>query len=230
MRYVIFLVLLLILSTTCNAEFTQFDFHLGRYLVEDKKEFKVYFDYSLVNYSKDVFRVRPFVGNGFVEIFNPDLNKWILPSFALSELPSITEEMIVRVGGLSVVQSQMYFEIFNTLTGEIFKTPSKKIWSGAVYSKFLENVNETMEKEQLLREERLSEPVEYIDSVELEKKPNWDIMGKIENLPGVYTAVFALLLFLTSFLFGFLKTFRSKNSRKMLDIKSRVYGVGGKIP
>lgn len=217
----IFFIVIVIFSSVTKAEFTPFDFSLGKFFIEDSKELKVDFEYDLLNYGSDDFLVRPLIENGVIEILNPDNGSWVGSFKPLAELPSLREEMVVRIKGFVNEKTLLKFEIFNKKSGEIFTTPSKSIWSGKIHFKYLERLNGNLS---LLHSKK--EETEYEDSsfeyVEINKANRFELFEKIDEIPRSYILVSVVLIFISSFLVGFRK--RISRKKVVLDVDRRIYG------
>jgi len=196
---VTFLIIFIFSLPLANA-FTNFDFSLGRYLLDDDKEIKVSFDYNLENYQENNFLVRPVVNNGMVEIMNPDKGVWVSSFGLLSDFPFIQKEMFIKIKGFETQKSSLYFEIFNTVSGDIYKTPEKNIWSKHIYKGYLEKLRENLEI-------RLKESTESSQESSLLKIANLDVeKGKKDNSKNkdVITSTFSyLFLFFIFFIIGY---------------------------
>ena len=217
MKSLVTFLIIFIFSLSLAKSFTNFDFFLGRYLLDSDKEIKVSFDYNLENYQENNFLVRPVVNNGMVEIMNPDKGVWVSSFGLLSDLPFIQKEMFVRIKGFETQKSILYFEIFNTLNGEIYKTPEKNIWSKHVYKGYLEELRENLEF-------RLKESTESSQEVSFLKVANLDVgKGKKDNSKNkdaVMIVLSYLFLFFIFFIIGY-KVFkiRAKKDVPFLDGK-----------
>ncbi len=230
MKYFLFFIILLALCKVSYAEFTQFDFSLGRYLVDNDKEIIVNFDYLLSGYEDKDFLVRPVIENGIVEIFNAGNNSWVSSFDLISDFPILKKEMIIKISGLYVEKSSLIFEIYNTKSGENYTTPAKGVWSGKVYSKYLDKLNAGLSKNLVLKEEVVFKPVEYLESTLVgESEEKWDLWSKLDSVPKTYFLILSTMSFLVFFLLGLKFKIRQKKKSKILDIESRVYGVSGKI-
>ena len=225
MKYLIFFTLLFSTVFFSFAQNTNFDFSLGKYLVDGYGEIIVHFDYDLQNYDEETFLVKPIIKNGIIEIFNSDKNSWVSSYSLMSDLPNIKKEMEIKIKGLEVEKSSVYFQIFNTSTGKIYTTPEKFVWSKKVYSKYLEKINEKVTSNLVLKEESGAPDVLSYNQAEVSASVGKTNLTKtLEKIPQKYFYIFSIFVFLISFLFGF-----KPDRRKVLDVEARVYGVSGKI-
>jgi hypothetical protein len=120
---------------------TNFDFSLREYLVPENFGVGINFSYFLSGYEDSDFVVKPFIGNGVVEIFNPQKNEWV-GNFSPEEfLPKISETMLVRVRDLNIVKTYLWFEIEGIKDGNTYFTPKKIIWGESVYDGYVEGIN-----------------------------------------------------------------------------------------
>lgn len=229
MKYLIFLLLSLLLSFISHADFTPFDFSLGRYLIDEHKEIRVSFKYDLVDYDEKDFLIRPVIKNGIVEVFNPDTNLWTGSFQPISEMSYLKEEALIRVKGLSIEKSSLDFEIYNIKSGEIYSTSAKDIWSKKVYSKYIESLNGNLSNNFLNKEERAFESDELVEFAEIEIENKKSLVEKINEIPETYVLLFGVFCFLSSFLLGFGFKWKGNRREKVLDVKNRIYSVNGKI-
>jgi len=216
------------LSSKVNADFTQFDFSLGRYLLDENKEIKVDFKYDILNYVEKNFLVRPVINNGIVEIFNSETNLWVNSYSNISELPFLENEMLIRIKGLRVEKSCVHFEIFNIKNGEKYNTPVKDVWSEKVYSKYIGKLNKNLSGYLVKKEEISSGGGEYLEFVEIGDTGKFDLSEVLKSAPKSYLTLAGLGIFSVSFFLGF-KGKITNPKKKNLDVETRVYGVNGKI-
>ncbi len=224
----IFIALIVFYRILCIAENNYFDFSLNRYLIDENKETVVNFKYKLEGYDEKLFLVKPFIENGIVEVFNAEKNIWASSFSLVSDLPNLQKEMLLRVKGFGIEKTDLYFEILNLSNGQVYLTPKKEVWSKKVYGKYLEELNEKIKGDLMLKNEGESFTEETVDSAFLKDFSRGSIYEKMyEKITDGYFYLLIFFEFLIFFYIGFMK---SKNSVKRIDFESRTYGVNGKIP
>ena len=148
----------------------------------------------------------------------------------LSNLPSFEDTVVIRIKGLGVEKSGIYFEVFNTVSGVLYKTPQKAIWSREVYSEYIKSVNKVLMHKKTIREEKDVVDYEYLNSAEIDTSGEDSIdFNKHSNLDRVYIFIAFILSFLITYFIGCRVELRKYREKKNLDISSRVYSVNGKI-
>ena len=220
MKSLVTFLIIFIFSLSLAKSFTNFDFFLGRYLLDSDKEIKVSFDYDLENYQEKNFLVRPVVNNGMVEIMNTEKGSWISSFGLLSDLPSIQKEMFIKIKGFETQKSSLYFEIFNTVSGDLYKTPEKNIWSKHVYKGYLEELRENLEF-------RLKESTESSQEISSLSIANLDVADdkkdNSKNKDTIINVISYPFLFLVFFVIGYrvLKNRIKKNTLSLNDKMSK---------
>lgn len=217
MRIIYFVALSIALSPTVLA-FTNFDFSLGRYLLDSDKEIKVSFDYELENYQENNFLVRPVVNNGMVEIMNLEKRSWVSSFGLLSDLPFIQKEMFIKIKGFETQKSSLYFEIFNTAGGDVYKTPEKNIWSKHVYKGYLEKLRENLEF-------RLRESTESSQEISSLSIANLDVADdkkdNSKNKDAIINVISYPFLFFIFFIIGY-KVFKIRVKKNTLSLNDKM--------
>lgn len=203
MKYIIFVILLICFCRVSYAQFTQFDFSLKSYLVDNEKEIEVEFNYLLTGYKEGDFSVRPVVENGIVEIFNEDSGQWVSSFSSFSNFPKLSKKNLITFKGLTVEKSVLHFEIYEIGTGKTYLTPKKSIWSEKVYEKYIEKVNESLSRKNLEKKEVVEEVAESSQSSGSEKYEPSDISKFIDSIPKKYFLFFGVAVFVISAVVGF---------------------------
>ncbi len=220
MKSLLTFLIIFIFSLSLAQCFTNFDFSLGRHLLDSDKEIKVSFDYELENYQENNFLVRPVVNNGMVEIMNPEKRSWVSSFGLLSDLPFIQKEMFIKIKGFETQKSSLYFEIFNTAGGDVYKTPEKNIWSKHVYKGYLEKLRENLEF-------RLRESTESSQEISSLSIANLDVADdkkdNSKNKDAIINVISYPFLFLVFFVIGYrvLKNRIKKNTLSLNDKMSK---------
>lgn len=209
MKYLIFIITLLLFCYNSYAEFTNFDFKVDKYYAEDKEEINVEFKYSLDGYVDKDFQIRPVILNGIIEILNQESGKWVSSYGLTTDLPNLKNKMLIRVRGISVEKTEIFFEIRNINTSELYLTPKKYIWSSKVYKDYLKRIK-------IFRNEKESEEITESDVLEssfsnnieqIEEKGTKGVsLGeKMNKIPKIFFLLLGIISFIASFIIGYTK-------------------------
>lgn len=106
--------------------------------IEIGEIFEVYLDYDLSGYSESDFRIAV-IGQVFclVDELNQcnDLEgKWDLAT-------NLINPVRVKTTGFFKEKTALSFEIQNTRTGDVYRTPKKYLWQKGFYSSYISNLN-----------------------------------------------------------------------------------------
>ncbi|MFH1899533.1 MAG: hypothetical protein ABIJ82_03670 [Patescibacteria group bacterium] len=212
-RTFILLIFLLFSTGLAYASFTNFDFSLKEYLVSENTETEVYFSYLFSGYENKDFVVKPLIGNGTVEIFNPEKREWV-GSFSFTEyLPKISENMLIRFQNLNVNKTYLWFEIESLKDGKTYFTPKKSIWGEKIYDGYVEEINYSVSNYEDTTKEGNNEVFEVMETSQSYKS---SYLGFIENIPKKLYLYFSIGLFLAAAIFGFLSQ-KPKNKKEMIQ-------------
>lgn len=127
---------MLSLVFVCHAQ-VFFDFKLDEYLISDTAPVNVEFFYDLKDTSDEDFVVKPKISNAIVKIFDAKKSLWGLSA-------PLRKNMQILVEGLNLNQTNLFFEIRNLRTGEVYKTPTKSVWGKAIYNGYVESINSSV--------------------------------------------------------------------------------------
>jgi hypothetical protein len=127
---------MLSLVFVCQAQ-VFFDFKLDEYLISDTAPVNVEFFYDLKDISNEDFVVKPKISNAIVKVFDAKKSLWGLSA-------PLRKNMQIRVEGLNLDQTNLFFEIRNLRTSEVYKTPTKPVWGKAVYGGYVESINSSV--------------------------------------------------------------------------------------
>ncbi len=149
----------LIVAAVCfgNAHAQQyFDFNPNKSYVYEDKKLEVQFLYEFEGYSEKDFIVRPKVTRGNVEFYDTTKNIWVSQSDLWSNMPVLEKNMKIRVNLMG--ESELFFEIQNTINAEIYETPKKTIWGGDIFGNYIEKVNKNIFSHSEVEEAAISTP------------------------------------------------------------------------
>lgn len=126
-----------------------FDFSVSENLLRDGQEVSVKFKWNIRDFDMNGQKrltVKPFLSSGAVEIFNPDLDRYIRIADFNSLLPYLRENMTVRFLGVESSSSPLSFSftIYDNLTGKSYTTPAKKVWGIGYYKIYIQLLNENL--------------------------------------------------------------------------------------
>jgi hypothetical protein len=186
--------------------------------LDTDKEIKVSFDYNLENYQENNFLVRPVVNNGMVEIMNPEKGSWVSSFGLLSDLPFIQKEMFIKIKGFETQKSTLYFEIFNTVSGDVYKTPEKNIWSKHIYKGYLEKLRENLEIRLRESTENLQEN-SFVNTADLDTED--DKKDNIRNKDAIINTFSCLFLFIVFFVIGY-RVLRNKAKKNPMSLDGKI--------
>jgi hypothetical protein len=225
-KYLIFIIILLLSCCNSYAEFTNFDFDLSKYFVEDNKEVNIELIYSLDGYIEKDFLIRPVISNGIIEILNEENGKWISSYGLTTDLPSLKKNMLVRVRGVSVEKTEIFFEIRNINTGEVYLTPKKYIWSNKMYENYLERLKIQRKQEEIEQinknEVTESSSTQNFNQINDESVKKEDLIDKLDKIPKIFFLILGIIAFIVSFIVGY------KGLSEIFFKKKRIW-MSGKI-
>ncbi|MFA5776708.1 MAG: hypothetical protein WC988_04105 [Patescibacteria group bacterium] len=127
------------------------DFTLPQNILRDGQEIVTQFNWNIKDFNmveQKRLTVKPFISAGAVEIYNEDLKKFVGIADFNSQLPYLQKEERLKFIGVQSLESSasLYFVIYDTLTGQKYETPVKKIWGMAYYKKYTDLLNENILK------------------------------------------------------------------------------------
>lgn len=209
MKYIIFIIIIFLSCCNSYAKFTNFEFELDKYFIEDNKEINVEFKYSLDGYTDKDFQIRPVILNGIIEILNQESGKWISSYGFTTDLPNLKKNILIRVRGVSVEKTEIFFEIRNINTSELYLTPKKYVWSNKVYEDYLEKIKiykKEKENEEIIEsgvlESSFSKNIDRIDDKDMKIE---NLGEKINEIPKIFFLILGIVSFITSFIVGYTK-------------------------
>gem|GEM_PF-5025748 len=106
-----------------------FAFASESYFVWTLKPVKVEFDYNLINLKTEDFVVRPYIQNGYVEIYDDAKKEWLESSSSINKLPHLKSEMQVRANYGSVQKLNIWFEVISLKNEKVYTTPKRLYWT-----------------------------------------------------------------------------------------------------
>lgn len=224
MKYLIYLIILLCSCYISYADFTNFDFRLGKYLIEENKELSVEFNYSLKGFKETGFLVRPFISNGIIEILNEVKGIWVPTYGIVSNFSYLNKNTVIRVKGLSIEKTELWFEVINIGTGDVFLTPKRYVWGNKVYENYIGKVNNNINNnnEEVSEENVLGfsvfESSQSKKGGESENNEN-NLWKRLENIPKVYFFVLSIVVFVSSLVLGFVY----KRKDRVVKYTSEIY-------
>jgi hypothetical protein len=157
MRLAIFCVAVIVSVVLCPRAYSlqevnddyYFDFSLPQNVLRDGQEVAVQFSWNITDFEmvgQKRLTVKPFISAGAVEIYNADLAAFVGVADLNSELPYLQKEMRLRFSGVQNLETPavLHFSIYDTLAGQKYETPDKKIWGTAYYQKYTNLLNESI--------------------------------------------------------------------------------------
>jgi len=137
---------LILFQNTSLAKNTFFDFNLPSKLLLLNYEYKVTFEHLISQSEEKDFTVKPVMGNGIIEIYDPERNIWIKQNDFRSNFPKLSSEMKVRMISFGEYKSEICFEIQHTKTTVLYKTPCKTYWDRSSLSGYINLINDRILK------------------------------------------------------------------------------------
>jgi len=133
-----------------------FDVEVDTKKVPYNKELNIEFSYSLNGFEESDFLVRPRMTVGAVSVYHEAENEWVSQGGLWTAMPTLQKDMNIKVDLQG--ESELYFEIQNTVDQKIFETPKIMIWGGNIYTDYIEKVNQNLK--QYIYEEKAT-PVSF---------------------------------------------------------------------
>lgn len=226
-KYLIFLIILLLSCCNSYAEFTNFDFELEKYFVEDNKEINVELIYSLDGYTEKDFLIRPVVLNGIIEILNEENGKWVSSYGLTTDLPSLKKNILVRIRGVSVEKTEIFFEIRNINTGEVYLTPKKYVWGNKVYENYLERIkiykNDKNSEEIIENEVIESSSSQNFDQTRENVDKKEDLADKLDKIPKIFFLILGIAAFTVFFVIGYIGYLGFIHKKKRIWMNGKIH-------
>jgi hypothetical protein len=120
-----------------------FDFTPNTFLIPNSGNIEVTINYKNSEIKKENFRVRPYMKDTVIALYNPDEGKWVFSSESWGNLPSIEEKIKLQIPA-KTMKADLVLKIKDLSTGKEYETPPKSFWAEGSYEKYYEKVNETI--------------------------------------------------------------------------------------
>ncbi len=143
--FVLIYFLIAFLPTTLAKE-VHFEFISASNMLSLENEIEVLFKYELINLEESRFRVRPASNVRYTQIWNDESGKWVSESALWSEFPALGKIMKIKFLSGEFSYAEVYFQIQDTKTAQIYETPKHKIWSRNWFSDYVRRLNENIMK------------------------------------------------------------------------------------
>lgn len=140
MRAVFFLVLLLLLSHEAYAYY--FIYSPPQRVFKHTTEYEIDFAYKLNGITENEFKVRPILPDGVILIYNRLTDSWVFSTQLWEDLPPLAPSVTIKFLSSHNRNAPLYFEVLNTLTGELYTTQTQQIWFYSVYMGYLTKLYE----------------------------------------------------------------------------------------
>ncbi len=140
----VFIVFLLTLSIKSFAEEVYFDFIPENKVLNLENEVAVSLKYKLVDMEQNRFRIRPVSNVHYAQVWNDAGQKWISESAMWIELPVLSAKSKIRFASGAFLSTEIYFQVQDTLTAQIYETPIHKIWSRKWFPDYVRRLNENI--------------------------------------------------------------------------------------
>ena len=125
MKYIYLLLVLLVFTPKTFAQEWFFDYSVESPLIQSGSTIDVTFDYKIEGYNESEFLVKPVVDRGFI----------------LSDNFFLSKTFPISIQGLNFGKANLHFEVWDTKTGCVYKTPTKQVWVGNIYKNYISRLN-----------------------------------------------------------------------------------------
>lgn len=170
------LLFLLLFSFHAHAEQVYFDFVLPVRIQNDNTEVVIKFKYDIPALSKSEgcrLTVKPVISSGSVEIYNLQTLTYIHGSDPPGSMPCLKQELPVKFTGItSDAPVTLFFVIYDTFTGQQYRTPEQKIWGSNYYHEYTSLLNDSLKNPEetsssYIEGPKISEPPVPINPVKI---------------------------------------------------------------
>ena len=111
-----------------------------------ENEVEVSLEYKLTGLEESRLRVRPASNVRYTQIWNDSNSKWVSESALWSEFPALDKKMKIKFLSGEFSYAEVYFQVQDTKTAQIYKTPKHKIWSRKWFVDYVRRLNENIMK------------------------------------------------------------------------------------
>lgn len=99
------------------------------------------FNYELVGYEEDEFKIMPFFDGGEVRVYDPKSNQWVSGSDLWENMPFLSKDVKLKINTQKDT-GNIGFYVLNLTSGEVYETNTVSIWTSYVLRGYLEKLNE----------------------------------------------------------------------------------------
>lgn len=125
---------------TYGKERLYFDFYFAKDILSTNDEVDINFIYNFSEgVSEERFKIKPKLKNGVAEILEDDT--WINGNSLWTESSVLANNKKLKIKG-NFYKTDVWFEILDLKTGEIYKTPKHFILSRNWFEDYIKNLNE----------------------------------------------------------------------------------------
>lgn len=153
-----------------------FTFETDKFVILEDAEIEVQFSYVLERYEENDFVVRPVLGDGTAKIYNEDNDTWAGQYDLWTNMPYLRKTMKVKPNFSG--NSDLSFQIQNTLDAEIYETPKQTIWGKNAYSGYLSTLNKNL-KMYVLEKETPEKSVQKSGTADSNQKKTAGLFAKV---------------------------------------------------
>ena len=123
-----------------------FDYRLNSSIFDFSSRLEVEMLYNIVgNFAQGRFVVKPILANGVVSVYDPAVGEWVAANDLWTSMPVLAQKMRVRMNSMGVEKSQLSFEIMDTKTTQIYKTPPHMVWNNKTQAEYIAKINESLQ-------------------------------------------------------------------------------------
>lgn len=114
-----------------------FKFNIGLPIISSSKYIKVNFIYDLEGYDEKDFIVRANVSNGYVQVNDKNEN---VGKYLWTDMPVLSSEFVIKIH-TTTINTDLWFDVVNQKTGDIYTTNKKTIWNYSVITDYINRLN-----------------------------------------------------------------------------------------
>lgn len=159
-----FIVFALFITKVLSQNIYYFDYEFVGRKDLGNQEYEIVIKHKSDSLNFKDFVIRPILDNGQAEVYVQEKDKWVSQHALFSDLPSLDNNLKVRISGVNVYKTQLYFEIIDKNTLRRYVTPKRTIFGRWYRENYIESINENISsasfEQELLEENPKSNEVD----------------------------------------------------------------------
>jgi hypothetical protein len=130
-------------SASANTVETQANitFNIRQKVLDTNHQLKIDFEFD-DSETKSQFVIRPHTQLGIISILEG--HDWIYGNDLWQNMPTLQDKMLVKIEGLVVEHTFIYFTLQNKKTGKTFETQKVKVWSRSFNNEYISRLNRNL--------------------------------------------------------------------------------------